>query len=150
MGYSQWIQIILENKTSETLQSSGTYLHWGKFYDFSDKDKELSISNVNDKMIGPNKTFKFASCGRENSPSGTEGQVDIMNGNERIFQLYWDCPYTGDNKLYAKYVADKWYPFVPQISTSGATGTVTIKILRIGTYMLGAESRKQLLMMMVD
>ena len=146
MGYSQWIQIILENKTGETLKTSGTYLHWGKFYDFPDKDKEVPTSDINDKPIGPNKTLKFGSCGREDSPSGTEGQIDIMHGNERVFQLYWDCPYTGDNKFYAKYVADKWYPIVPQISTSGAIGTVTVKILYLGTYVLDAESRQRLMM----
>lgn len=121
---------------SNSVRTSGTYLHWSKFCEHPDKDAEVSkvsTNNVNDKSIGGNATFKFASCGRENTPNGTDGQVDIMHGNERVFQLYWDCPHIGANKLSAKYVADKWSPIVPQISTSGATGTVTIKVLYLDT-----------------
>lgn len=136
MAYGQWIQIILENKTGENLKTAATYLHWGKFYEFPDKDKEVPTSDVNDKTIASNKTFKFAAVGRDGAASGTEGQVDIMQGNERIFQLYWSVPWSGSNVLNAKYVADKWYPVIPQISTSGAIGTVNIKIVYIGTYIL--------------
>ncbi|KAL9073847.1 MAG: hypothetical protein Q9161_002679 [Pseudevernia consocians] len=124
--------VILENKSDKTLKTSGAYLQWGKFYEHPDENKEVSIKTVDNQPIPSKGAFQFASCGRESSPSGTEGQIDIMNGNERIFQLYWDCPWSGDNKLYVKYVAENWYPVVPPVQTSGALGTVTIKVINQG------------------
>ena len=132
MAYGQWIQVILENASGKALKTSGTYIHWGKFYDFPDKDKEVSTKSVNDQSIPGKDTFGFAACGRENSSSGTEGQIDIMEGDKRIFQLYWSCPWSGSNQLYYRYVAKNWYPFLPSISTAGAIGTVTIKIIYQG------------------
>jgi len=37
----------------------------------------------------------------KNSPSGTEGSFDVhlKDGDEKIAKIYWDCPYTGSNKL---------------------------------------------------
>ncbi|KAK4695498.1 hypothetical protein P7C71_g2266, partial [Lecanoromycetidae sp. Uapishka_2] len=113
-------------------RQAGTYLHWGKFFDYPNKDKEANAGSLNDHTFASNRTFEFASSGRADAISGTEGQVDIIHGNDCIFQRYRDCPWSGSNKLNAKYVANGWYPVVPQISTSGALGTVTIKRLHIG------------------
>lgn len=132
MAYGQWIQVILENASNKALKTSKPYLQWGKFYDYPDKDKEVSTSSVNDQSIPAKDTFQFAACGRESAASGTEGQIDVMDGDKRIFELYWDCPWSGSNQLYTRYVAKDWYPIVPSISSSGATGTVTIKIIYQG------------------
>ncbi|KAG0163638.1 hypothetical protein DFQ30_011241, partial [Apophysomyces sp. BC1015] len=45
------------------------------------------------------KTFSFASCGRENSPSGTECRFSIYGPRGEIARYYWDCPYMGTNKF---------------------------------------------------
>jgi len=39
------------------------------------------------------------------SPSGTEGifKVHLDGRNEKIAEIYWDCPYIGGNKLQKRY-----------------------------------------------
>lgn len=133
MGYGNWIQLKIQNNTSKTLRIKNTYLHWGKFYKYEEKSNEVDVSTVDNQDIKPGNVFSFASCGRENQWSGTEGEFDIFVGSERVCQVYWDCPFTGDNKLNAKYVKDKWFPMVPGISTSGAIGSQTITIFTTGT-----------------
>ena len=132
MGHSDFIQITLENKSLETLKTENVYAHWGKFYAFPDKHAEVDIGTVANQTFGPKKSFKFASCGRENASSGTEGQLDVMHGTERLFQLYWCCPYIGQNKVNARYVAEGWVAAVSEFSESGAIGPVTIKVINVG------------------
>lgn len=132
MAYADWIQVILDNKSNKALKTSGAYLQWGKFYDIPDNDKEVPTESVNNQPIPSKDTFQFASCGREHAASGTEGQIDIMDGDKRIFQLYWDCPFTGSNVLSRKYVAKNWYIDLPSVSPSGAIGTVTVSIIYQG------------------
>lgn len=43
---------------------------------------------------------KVESCGRSASPTGTEGHIDLYNGDNKICRLYWNCPYwTSANKF---------------------------------------------------
>lgn len=49
-------------------------------------------------------------CGRQNSPSGTEGsfEVHLEGSGEKIAEIYWDCPYIGSNKLEKRYVKENY------------------------------------------
>ena len=132
MAYGQWIQVILENTSKKALSTSDTDIRWGKFYDAPDKDKEVATEDVNHQPIPSKESFQFAACGRENASSGTDGQMDIMDCDKRIFQLYWNCPWSGSNELNVKHQAKNWYPFIPAFSKDGAIGTVNIKILYQG------------------
>lgn len=42
---------------------------------------------------------EWGHSGRESSPSGTEGYFDIMLDGEKIGKVYWDCPWSGSNKI---------------------------------------------------
>lgn len=128
MGYNDWLELKIQNNSSKTLRIKNLYVHWGKLYASPDKGTAVGEDTFNNHDIASRDALSFASCGRENSWSGTEGEFDIFDGNDRVCQVYWDCPYTGDNKLNARYVKDKWFPMVPAICTSGSIGSQTITI----------------------
>jgi len=134
MGYPDWIQVTIQNNTNQTLRIADLYLHWGKLYDYPNKDSTVNDDTVNGKKIGPNDSFSFASCGRENAVHGTEGDLNVYLGDsgDRVFKLYWDCPWAGDNQLNATYVKNKWFANVPNISKSQAIGSVTINVFTTG------------------
>jgi hypothetical protein len=71
----------------------------------------------------------FASCGRQNASSGTEGKVSHYDGDTRIMKVGWKCPRgTGSNELKTHNVEKGWFPAVSNYSTSGALGEVSINV----------------------
>ena len=132
MGYSQWLELKLDNKTSKPLYISDFYAHWGKLYASPDKNTEVNSNTWNGQTIAPGEARSFATCGRENASSGAEGDFNVSAGNDRICQIYYSCPWSGSNQLNARYIKDKWFVVVPQISISGSLGSVTITFLSIG------------------
>jgi Aegerolysin len=71
-----------------------TYLDHNACID--NKDEEIPISDIEDKKIDGGKEFRINSCGRENAPSGTEGNFDIYeDGGDEVRHFYWDCPWGG-------------------------------------------------------
>ena len=67
----------------------------GEFYQFDDKDNELSPEQVNGQVIesGSEGVNVVSSCGREDSASGTQGQFDLYDGDTKVVTLVWDCPW---------------------------------------------------------
>jgi hypothetical protein len=47
---------------------------------------------------------EWGHCGRETSPTGTEGTFEVHLDGEKIAEIYWSCPYIGNNKLEKRYV----------------------------------------------
>lgn len=78
--------------------------------------------------------FEWGHCGLENSPTGTEGSVEIRldESDEKIAEIYWDCPWSSSaNTLTKKYVKDGYYVAIEGFSTSsGALNKGTITILK--------------------
>ena len=78
--------------------------------------------------------FEWGHCGRESSPSGTEGTFEIhLDGTgEKIAEIYWDCPWASGaaNRVEKKYVKDGYFVSVEGFQTSGPhLGTGTISVL---------------------
>ena len=81
-------------------------------------------------MQGGNQ-YQWGHCGRENSPSGTEGsfEVHLDGSGEKIAEIYWDCPYIGSNKLEKRYVKEGYDISLNGFSIpSGALGKGTINV----------------------
>ncbi|KAH0837751.1 hypothetical protein J3R83DRAFT_5926 [Lanmaoa asiatica] len=75
---------------------------------------------------------EWGHCGRASSPSGTEGsfEVHIDESNEKIAEIYWDCPYIGENQLGKRYVKDGYdISFDGFNIPSGALGKGKISVL---------------------
>ncbi|KAK3361543.1 pleurotolysin A [Lasiosphaeria ovina] len=134
MAYSQWIYMIINNLSkSGDLKFKNLSTKWGKLYQWDNKDQELSSADVTKQVAGPLGKIEIASCGRSGASSGTEGNYDIYNGDTRVCHIYWDCPWGKKaNTFTVSNVNDN---FVVQATgqnpSSGASGTVTIKVVSL-------------------
>jgi len=98
----------------------------GKFYQ-GDKDNEISADTVNKTVIGPSQKDGPYSCGREQSPSGTEGTIDLYDATEKICTIYWNCPYAGLNKFEVRDKNSTYWVEHGNISPDGELGEVLVE-----------------------
>lgn len=132
-NYKQWAEFFINPKIGKSVQIKNVVLPWGKFYRPGDKNIEINKSNIEDLIIPISPTYSngyIATCGRSNSPSGTEGSFDIYltETNEKLFSLYWDCPFSGSNKLTITKHQSKYSISSPNVSKSGPIGSHTLDI----------------------
>lgn len=100
MGYSQWIILnIINSLRTQKIEVNNVNLSYGKFYAVDSKDEEISYSAISDIQILARHSRRIASCGRLNSPTGTEGSIDLYYAETKICTVYWDCPWSGHNTL---------------------------------------------------
>ncbi|KAJ7518446.1 hypothetical protein O6H91_21G070500 [Diphasiastrum complanatum] len=85
--------------SSESLEIRDARLVWGKWYQYPDKNKEISAPNGT--IINPGSPVTIASCGRQNASSGTEGSFNLYAkpSDRKIATVSWDCPLSGSNVL---------------------------------------------------
>lgn len=134
MGYAQWIEvkIVSENTTLEIKSAS---LDWGKFYEYGDKNKEISTENINKITIDSGKIARICACGRDGAAAGTEGKFELYDGKTKIGEFKWDCPYNKKSNTFSWSQAEK----TPSYRTdreggntdSGAIGNVTLTCIKI-------------------
>jgi Aegerolysin len=135
MAYAQWVSITIISRGARIGIKNAT-LAYGKFHQSGNKDAEISIDEINKIQINTGESSVINSCGREDSPSGTEGRFDIfdLDKNVKIGEYYWDCPWG------SKTNTSIWTPslsedYVTQVTggnlDSGALGNVTIKCVKI-------------------
>lgn len=82
------------------------------------------------KIAGKNE-FAWGHSGRENSPSGTEGTFEVLlaDTNEKIAEIYWDCPWAGSNEVVKRYVKPGYSISLEGFSiSSGALGKGQITV----------------------
>jgi hypothetical protein len=104
----------------------------GKFYQYDNKDEEVSRDTVQNISISSGNSAGIASCGRSDSPSGTEGSFELWVGNTKICKIYWDCPWGSKrNTFTVSEVNDEYLVEATGANIdSGALGNVTVKIGR--------------------
>ncbi|QEZ70819.1 hypothetical protein D4A35_17950 (plasmid) [Paraclostridium bifermentans] len=132
-AYRQWVKFHIE-AVNEGLKIRNASLKWGKFHDPNNKDIPISPEDISKINIEKHDTAIIASSGKENTASGTEGVFYICDENEdKIAAIYWDCPWSGSNKLtidkYNTKFAIEQSPTM--ISSSGAIGDVNLKVSKI-------------------
>ncbi|KAF4415276.1 Aegerolysin family protein [Fusarium austroafricanum] len=133
MAYAQWVYILLKiqgsvGSTPVTLWN--VHLDTGKFYQYDNKDEEVSRDTVQNISISSGNSVGIASCGRSDSPSGTEGSFELWVGNTKICKIYWDCPWGSKrNTFTVSEVNDEYLVEASGANIdSGALGNVTVKI----------------------
>ncbi|KIJ61827.1 hypothetical protein HYDPIDRAFT_169438 [Hydnomerulius pinastri MD-312] len=109
MGEDQWFQPTVRNRLSHTILLTTYVIKYGKFYDINNRFNETSSAQGTE--IARRTEYEWGHCGRESSPSGTEGSFKVEEkksdgSKETIAEIYWDCPYIGSNKLQKTYVKD--------------------------------------------
>ncbi|KAK1752929.1 aegerolysin family [Echria macrotheca] len=133
-AYAQWVHMSIKYSDAGdgSINVQNAHLDWGKFYEWDNKDHEISPTEVDSVVIGPGETGDVAACGRSDAASGTEGHVDLYYGNTKICELYWDCPWgSKKNTFSVKEVNEKWTVSATGASlNSGALGTVEVKVSR--------------------
>ncbi|KAK0710131.1 aegerolysin type hemolysin, partial [Lasiosphaeria miniovina] len=89
-----WIYMIINNVSkSGSLRVKNLGTKWqGKFYQWDNKDHELSAADVSKQVAGPSGKIDIASCGRSDASSGTEGDYDIYEGDTKVCHIYWTAP----------------------------------------------------------
>ncbi|KAL2148975.1 hypothetical protein VTH82DRAFT_1661 [Thermothelomyces myriococcoides] len=133
MAYAQWIILqIISRLKNGTISVKNAGLSWGKFYQPPNKDAEIDAGTVNKITIAPKSSAEIGSCGREDASSGTEGQLDLYDGDTKICHVYWDCPWgSKNNTLQVSGVTPGGDYFVNVGSwnpNSGAIGEVTLEV----------------------
>lgn len=144
MAYAQWVTITIYALNFDvTLKNVGH--SWGKFYDSNqvggaggNKDNEYQPSAIEGHVIKAGNSFSINACGREDASSGTEGSIELYDGNTQVGTYSWDCPWG------IKTNSSTWSPSGPQPPLnnyltsqnganldSGALGTVTIQTTKI-------------------
>ncbi len=128
MAYAQWVSISIQSVGS-TIQVKNAKLAWGKFYE-GNKDNEISTDQVNKLVITSGNSVQIASCGREDSASGTEGSFDLYHDDIKIGTYYWECPW-GSKTNISTWTPNDVAEYITQVSggnlDSGALGNITIK-----------------------
>ncbi|EFJ25241.1 hypothetical protein SELMODRAFT_99959, partial [Selaginella moellendorffii] len=131
-GYPQWVSFKITNLGPDTLVVRNSVLPWGKWYKYPNKGIDgSSPGGVTIASGATSPTPPFAACGRENSPSGTEGTFDLYAKEIKVATIYFDCPYIGSNKLSVQYACNTCVVQLPSFSTSGPLGDLVIKVVAL-------------------
>ena len=146
MGEEQWFQPVVRNRTSKAIILANFVIPYGKDYNIRQYLRRFWFAQSLDKFlddkykntVSPQGTkieskeqHEWGHCGRENSPTGTEGSFEVRldGSNEKIAEIYWDCPYIGSNKLEKRYVKGGYEVSFNGFSIpSGALGDGTISV----------------------
>ncbi|KAI0251457.1 aegerolysin type hemolysin [Lactifluus subvellereus] len=129
MGEAQWFQPTVRNRLLQAIVLANFSIQYGKFYDINNPYNETA--SAQGTKIPSKDQYEWGHCGRENSPSGTEGsfEVRLVETDEKIAEIYWDCPYIGNNKLEKRNVKEGYDISFDGFSIpSGALGKGTINV----------------------
>ena len=99
-----------------------------------DKDRELSAASINGITIAAGSITDISACGRAHAASGTEGEISLFEGNDRIVTLYWSVPWGSKwNDFQARDRNSAYKVSVgPWNQNSGAIGTVKVEVEQAG------------------
>lgn len=84
--------------------------------------------------IGAGHSYSIYSCGREDAASGTEGSLSLYDGETKVAEIYWDCPWGSKHNKFSATVTDS---VNYHIDTSGfneyggAIGNVIVSIEKL-------------------
>lgn len=92
MSYKQWISISIMPINFNIKVKNVTLLQ-GKFHVEENRNAELQPSEIESKTINAKEHYEIFSCGRDCSPSGTEGSISLFDGNKLIAQSFWNNPW---------------------------------------------------------
>ncbi|KAH7306562.1 hypothetical protein KP509_22G019400 [Ceratopteris richardii] len=121
-----WVAFQLSYTGEGSLYIRNASLPWGKWYDYPDKDREVAAPNG--QAIAPGSILYVAACGRENSPSGTEGTFEIWSSTSKVAHVYFDCPWSGSNKLEINRFSTQYLLDFNTAPSSGPIGIIPFAI----------------------
>ncbi|KAF8334424.1 aegerolysin type hemolysin [Amanita rubescens] len=128
LGEKQWFQPTVRNRLGRGIVLANFYINYGKFYDIHHPYHETV--SAQGTRIGSRGEHEWGHCGREGSPSGTEGsfEVHLEGSGEKIAKIYWNCPYIGGNKVEKRDLKRGYDISLDGFSSSGALGKGRINV----------------------
>ncbi|KAE8141504.1 Asp-hemolysin [Aspergillus pseudotamarii] len=135
MVSAQWVTVHLINRmSSDTLSIKNAILYDGKWYKDGNQDHEISYSDVNEKTAPPDGSVNVNSCGRSNAPSGTTGGFEIYDGETKIGNVHWDCPWGNRTNEFGvdEWNENYWVQIGSWSRVGGAIGTVDVEVGKKG------------------
>ena len=100
MGYGEFIQVSITTDTDQVSVGLAS-LQWGKFYEPGDMNKEVSTEAIDAIVINAGEVGQVFSCGREDSPSGTEGQFGLFYDGAQLGTFVWNDSYTSSTQSFS-------------------------------------------------
>lgn len=98
--YKDWVVFTFSTNFDGTFYFKDVKLESGKYYNPPDKNEELDLENISKLTFDLKNKATFGACGRANAFIGVEGSFKIYNNNNiEVSKIYFDVPYSGDNKL---------------------------------------------------
>ncbi|PHH91336.1 hypothetical protein CDD83_851 [Cordyceps sp. RAO-2017] len=104
---AQWVAVTIINGTNERdLKVQHASVSYGYFWKGDDKSTEMPVSEVDEIVVAPRNEETVQACGRANLAEGTEGQFDVFDGDTKICNVYWNCPWARKSNDFNVHVAD--------------------------------------------
>lgn len=96
-------------------------------------EHEIQADEFDSTEIAPNETLTLSSCGRSNSPTGTEGAIQLAEEQTTVCTLYWDCPWGSESNNFDVRDRNNRYVVSPsEWSRNGPLGTAEVDIYKKG------------------
>jgi len=133
MAHAQWVSITITSEGT-TFSIRNAELIQGKFHETGNKDQEISSFEIDNITIESDQSAVINSCGRSESQSGTEGRFDIFDGEVKVGEYYWECPWGSktNTSTWTPYESDNYSTEVTGGDLdSGALGNITIKCVKL-------------------
>ena len=92
MAHAQWVSLTITSEGT-TFSIKNANLKQGKFHETGNKDHEISDEEINNITIESGQSAVINSCGHSESQDGTEGSFDIFDGEVKVGEYYWYCPW---------------------------------------------------------
>ncbi|KAF7933510.1 uncharacterized protein EAE98_003219 [Botrytis deweyae] len=107
----------------------------GKFHDNEDKNYDIQPHYMNNITAPPHCEVGISACGKLGSMDGTEGFIELYDGQTKIFKLFWSDPFVGgndfqiqDHEIDGRYHIDVH----PWNHDDGALGRVNVEVFKRG------------------
>ncbi|KAF9177421.1 hypothetical protein BGZ50_008791 [Haplosporangium sp. Z 11] len=124
------------NKTENDLVVKNAYIDsttHSKWYKFGDKDKEEPAPDGIVIHAGKSNDT-IAACGRSDESYGTAGSFELFQGDTKVTNISWSCPWGSKVNSWSSSGTDNDYLVQIEGGTrdSGALGTLTVKVAYVG------------------
>ncbi|KAF3403872.1 Asp-hemolysin [Penicillium rolfsii] len=98
MGYAERVTVHLINSMASDALSVRHAIPdgndgWGKFYKDGSKDDDVAAAEINRITVAPNSSVNINLCGHSHSSTGTNGSIELWDGETKIAKIYWNCPW---------------------------------------------------------
>jgi hypothetical protein len=125
-SYAQWVRMEIHAENTN-LKVQNLVKGWGKFHVDGDKNREISPTDVNNRTILSGESYVISACGRSGAGSGTDGNFDLFDGEVKVGNYHWSCPWG------SKPNESTWTP----AETAGDAYEVTVKGANLDSGALG-------------